>query len=685
MTSALRNLLSKSWTVSKVFVVLPKPLANGSYIAAASSKVHQFSTGTHFMLQKDNEFRSSNFSTNHHEEQRFEEDDSTVLRWSGGGESNDRYGGSRGDRYGSRGDRYGRSDRFDREDRYGEDDRYGGGRGRNASPGRLRRTDEYGGGRGGLDYDEGGGRSFGGGNFGQGLTQKDFSKSEAFERNVYDPKREMGPEEAEQFRTENAITIVHCKEDCPAPIANFDDVNFPEEINEHFRSLGFESPMPIQAQGWPIALSGRDLIAIGQTGSGKTLGFLLPALMHVLSAKGAEQEGRDFHNFESKPRAVVMAPTRELAQQIESVLYKLAYGMPRHNRIFSTCVFGGASKDQQIRKLQRGVDVVIATPGRLIDLMEGGHISLDKTTYFVLDEADRMLDMGFEPQIRSILTQIRPDRQMQMWSATWPEEVRELAGQLLSSAEESKRDQFVHLNIGSTELQANKCIKQNVEVIEPFHKINRLLELMAQIKSEAEDAGGESSDFKVLIFAQTKRTVDHIDKVLYREGFRVMGIHGDRSQNQRDRCLQNFRNGRVDILVATDVASRGLDVDDIKHVVNFDFPNDVESYVHRIGRTGRRGRSGTAHSFITARPDDARLAKPLIKVLKQAEQEVPAALSNLVGMAPMGKGGNKRYGGMAMRNNNRYSRDFGGGGGYRSQGGSSSYRHRNRNLDDDDW
>merc|ERR1719376_727808 len=191
-----------SWTVSKVFVVLPKPLANGSYIAAASSK-HQFSTGTHFMLQKDNEFRSSNFSTNHHEEQRFEEDDSTVLRWSGGGESNDRYGGSRGDRY-------------------GEDDRYGGGRGRNASPGRLRRTDEYGGGRGGLDYDEGGSRSFGGGNFGQGLTQKDFSESEAFERNVYDPKREMGPEEAEQFRTENAITIVHCKEDCPAPIANFD-------------------------------------------------------------------------------------------------------------------------------------------------------------------------------------------------------------------------------------------------------------------------------------------------------------------------------------------------------------------------------------------------------------------------------------------------------------------------------
>jgi len=604
-----------------MFVVLPKPLANGSYLVNK-----QFTTNS-FLLQEFRNERYTDFQAIR------DDDDEEYLR-----------------RPSNRPPpRQHRSEhQFFRRDNHDDGD-YG------RRDGRFEES-----------------------NLGQSLKDKDWSNADQFERNVYKPKAEMSADEAEQFRTDNAITIVHNKDKCPAPVSGFDDVDFPPELVDFFAASGFESPMPIQAQGWPIALSGRDLIAIGQTGSGKTLGFLLPAVMHVLSAKQAERTGR------AAPRAVVVAPTRELAQQTEQVLFKLTKGLPRESRLYSACLYGGASKGHQIERLQRGADVVIATPGRLIDLLEGGFVSLDSTTYFVLDEADRMLDMGFEPQIRKILTQIRPDRQMQMWSATWPEEVQDLAQDLLSSAEASKRDQHVHLNIGSTELQANPDITQNVEVMEPFDKQGRLVELVEDLKRQAEDSG---EPHRVLIFSQTKRTVDHIDHILNREGHRVRGIHGDRTQAQRNSCLNNFRSGRTNILVATDVASRGLDVDDIGHVINYDFPDTIESYVHRIGRTGRRGKKGTAHSFLTSRPDDARLAKPLIKVLKQAGQNVPQELYTLApqaGKAGAGKGKFSRYQQRGYNDrSSRYNRDFVS---HRSQYGSNDRRHGGqRNLYDDDY
>ena len=473
--------------------------------------------------------------------------------------------------------------------------------------------------------------------FGLNLKPKQWSHMENFESDVYEPSAtEMTPEEAETYRNEHEISILYNQDLCPAPVSNFEGVGFPPSVVDMLHRSGFESPMPIQAQGWPIALSGRDLIAIGQTGSGKTLGFILPLVMHVCKAKTTRAAS-------GQPLALVVAPTRELAQQIEVVLKKVTSALWKEIRLYSACLFGGSSKGYQIGALEKGVDVVVATPGRLIDLMEGGQVNLDKTTFLVLDEADRMLDMGFEPQIRAILNQIRPDRQMLMWSATWPKEVRDLAQDLLSGTDPSNH---VHLNIGSTELQANGDITQVVEVVDPYGKKDRLLAILDELRRQEQ---------RVLVFVQTKRSVDYIDRLLYRERHRVAGIHGDKSQRQRDQVLQDFRRGRIQVLVATDVASRGLDVDDIHVVVNYDFPTNVESYVHRIGRTGRRGRTGTAYTFVTESEDDARLAGPLIKVLEKANQNVSP---ELMALAERGKKQRQDRRRSLDGNRSRYNREF---------------------------
>ena len=321
---------------------------------------------------------------------------------------------------------------------------------------------------------------------------------------------------------------------------------------------------------------------------------------------------------------MVMAPTRELAQQIERVAYK--YCRAAHMR--TACLFGGANRQRQISQLDRGPAVVIATPGRLIDLLEQEYLNLQRCTYVVLDEADRMLDMGFEPQIRRVLGQVRPDRQMLMWSATWPKDVRELAEDFFNN-----QDGYVHLNIGSTELCANHNIKQIVEVCEREEKLDKLLNIVKQF-NEME---------RVLIFAETKRCVDFLERQLRSQRVRAIGIHGDKSQRYRDESLYMFREGRVPILIATNVAARGLDVDDIKCVINYDYPNNSEDYIHRIGRTGRRGRSGTSYTLFTF--DDASGAKDLIEVLEEANQEVNPELREMAKMGAKSKKQQKRYGG----------------------------------------
>ncbi|KAI5630692.1 DEAD/DEAH box helicase domain-containing protein [Phthorimaea operculella] len=277
--------------------------------------------------------------------------------------------------------------------------------------------------------------------------------------------------------------------------------------------MGFSKPTPIQAQGWPIALSGHDMVGIASTGSGKTLSYILPAIVHINhQPKSSRGDG---------PIALVLAPTRELAQQIQEVCDKFANTSKIHN----TCLFGGAPKGPQARDLDAGVEIVIATPGRLLDFLESGRTNLKRTTYLVLDEADRMLDMGFEPQIRKIIEQIRPDRQTLMWSATWPREVQSLASEFLKD--------YLQINVGSLQLAANHNILQIIDVCMEYEKETKLSTLLKEIMAEKEN--------KTIIFIETKRRVDDITRKMKRDGWPAVCIHGDKSQNERDWVLQ----GRV--------------------------------------------------------------------------------------------------------------------------------------------
>lgn len=304
---------------------------------------------------------------------------------------------------------------------------------------------------------------------------------------------------------------------------------------------------------------------------------------------------------------LVLAPTRELAQQIQTV----ARDFGSSSCIRNTCIFGGSPKGPQARDLERGVEICIATPGRLIDFLEKGTTNLRRCTYLVLDEADRMLDMGFEPQIRKIIEQIRPDRQVLMWSATWPKEVQALAEDFLTD--------YIQINIGSLMLAANHNIRQIIEICQEHEKELKLSKLLRELGCERGN--------KTIIFVETKKKVDDITKAIKREGWSAIAIHGDKSQPERDYVLSEFRNGKTAILVATDVAARGLDVEDVKYVVNFDYPNSSEDYIHRIGRTGRCQSAGTAYAYFT--PNNARQAKELIAVLEEAGQVINPQLAEM--------------------------------------------------------
>ncbi|XP_010459851.1 PREDICTED: DEAD-box ATP-dependent RNA helicase 30 isoform X1 [Camelina sativa] len=483
-----------------------------------------------------------------------------------------------------------------------------------------------GGGRGGGygqygDRNNGGNWGGGGGGRGGGssnreldsvsLPKQNFGNLVHFEKNFYveSPSvQAMTEQDVAMYRTERDISVEG--RDVPKPIKLFHDANFPDNILEAIAKLGFTEPTPIQAQGWPMALKGRDLIGIAETGSGKTLAYLLPALVHVSAQPRLGQD--------DGPIVLILAPTRELAVQIQEESRK--FGL--RSGVRSTCIYGGAPKGPQIRDLRRGVEIVIATPGRLIDMLECQHTNLRRVTYLVLDEADRMLDMGFEPQIRKIVSQIRPDRQTLLWSATWPREVESLARQFL-------RDPYKAI-IGSTDLKANQSINQVIEIVPTPEKYNRLLALLKQLMDGS----------KILIFVETKRGCDQVTRQLRMDGWPALAIHGDKNQSERDRVLAEFKSGRSPIMTATDVAARGLDVKDIKCVVNYDFPNTLEDYIHRIGRTGRAGAKGMAFTFFTH--DNAKFARELIKILQEAGQVVPPTLSALVRSSGYGGSGGGR-------------------------------------------
>ncbi|GAA6018953.1 hypothetical protein JCM11491_005691 [Sporobolomyces phaffii] len=492
----------------------------------------------------------------------------------------------------------------------------------------------YGGGGGGY----GGGGGFGGdrmGNLGGSLRAQNWDPATLikFEKNFYEEDKRVAARserEVTEYRREKEIQIFG--NHIPKPVTNFDEMNFPSYIMAEIKRAGFTAPSPIQCQAWPMALSGRDLVAISATGSGKTISFALPAMIHI-NAQPLLSPG-------DGPIVLILAPTRELAVQIQEECTKFGSS----SRIRNTCVYGGVPKGGQIRDLQRGSEIVIATPGRLIDMLESGKTNLRRVTYLVMDEADRMLDMGFEPQIKKILEQIRPDRQTLMFSATWPKEVQRLAHTYLKD--------FIQVQIGSLELSANVNITQLVEVCSDFEKRGKLIKHLEKISSE---------NAKVLIFIGTKRVADDLTKYLRQDGWPALAIHGDKQQQERDWVLGEFKSGRSPIMIATDVASRGLDVKDVAYVINYDMPNGIEDYIHRIGRTGRAGAKGTAYSYIT--PDQGKLAKDLVKILVDAKQVVPPQLQEI---SHFGGGGGRGGGG---RGGYRGGGGRGGGGGYGGGGG----------------
>ncbi|XVF86803.1 hypothetical protein PTKIN_Ptkin18bG0071800 [Pterospermum kingtungense] len=443
-----------------------------------------------------------------------------------------------------------------------------------------------------------------------------------FEKNFYVESpavAAMSEMEVEEYRKRREITVEG--RDVPKPVTNFLDVGFPDYVLQEITKAGFVEPTAIQAQGWPMALKGRDLIGIAETGSGKTLAYLLPAIVHV-NAQPILAPG-------DGPIVLVLAPTRELAVQIQQEAAKFGAS----SRIKNTCIYGGVPKGPQVRDLQKGVEIVIATPGRLIDMLESHHTNLRRITYLVLDEADRMLDMGFEPQIRKIVAQIRPDRQTLYWSATWPKEVEQLARQFLYNP--------YKVVIGSADLKANHAIRQHVDIVSESQKYNKLVNLLEDIMDGS----------RILIFMDTKKGCDQITRQLRMDGWPALSIHGDKSQAERDWVLSEFKAGKSPIMTATDVAARGLDVKDVKYVINYDFPGSLEDYVHRIGRTGRAGAKGTAYTFFTAA--NARFAKELIAILEEAGQKVSPELAAMGRGAPPPPSG---HGGYRDR-----SRGYGGG------------------------
>jgi len=320
----------------------------------------------------------------------------------------------------------------------------------------------------------------------------DLNALPKFEKSFYkeDPAvTARSSSEVDQFRRDNQITIAGSN--VPKPVTTFDEAGFPAYVMNEVKAQGFAKPTAIQSQGWPMALSGRDVVGIAETGSGKTLTYCLPAIVHI-NAQPLLGPG-------DGPIVLILAPTRELAVQIQQEINKFG----RSSRIRNTCVYGGVPKGPQIRDLQRGVEVCIATPGRLIDMLEAGKTNLRRVTYLVLDEADRMLDMGFEPQIRKIIEQIRPDRQTCMWSATWPKEVRRLAADF--------QHDFIQVNIGSMDLAANHRITQIVEVVSEMEKRDLMLKHLEKVMEDKKN--------KVLVFTGTKRVADEITRFLRQDGW----------------------------------------------------------------------------------------------------------------------------------------------------------------------
>ncbi|KAF0876050.1 DDX53 helicase, partial [Crocuta crocuta] len=385
------------------------------------------------------------------------------------------------------------------------------------------------------------------------------------------------------------------KRPIPNPTCQFEDAFQPyPELVKILKRAGFQKPTPIQSQAWPVILQGIDLIGVAQTGTGKTLSYLMPGFIHLNNQPVSREE-------RNGPGMLVLTPTRELALQIEAECSKYSY-----KGFKSVCVYGGGKRHQQIQDLTKGIDIIIATPGRLNDLQMNNFVNLRSITYLVLDEADKMLDLGFEHQIMKILLDVRPDRQTIMTSATWPDTIRRLAQSYL------KEPMIIY--VGTLDLATVNTVKQNVIVTTEEEKRSLIQQFLENLLPHD----------KVIIFVSRKLVADDLSSDLSIQRIPVESLHGDREQHDREQALQDFKTGKVKILIATDLASRGLDVNDVTHVYNYDFPRNIEEYVHRVGRTGRAGKTGTSITLMTQ--NDWKIASEVIKILNRANQSVPEDL-----------------------------------------------------------
>jgi ATP-dependent RNA helicase RhlE len=359
---------------------------------------------------------------------------------------------------------------------------------------------------------------------------------------------------------------------------NFDQFNLDSRLMQGIKNAGYETATPIQEAAIPAAIRGRDIIGTAQTGTGKTAAFVLPILNKLLDGP------------QGMPRVLIVTPTRELAEQIHQVVKALSAG----TKLRSTTIYGGVGADRQIKALRAGVDILVATPGRLLDLVQQRHAKLERIEVLVLDEADRMFDMGFLPDVKRIIKAVPAKRQTMLFSATFPAEVELLAQQALI------QPQKIAMGISKP---ANTVAHALYPV--PSHlKSGLLIKILKQIDSDS-----------VLVFTRTKHRADKVARQIAHAGFRVTSLHGNRTQGQREHALHGFKTGHFPIMVATDIAARGLDIDSITHVINYDMPDTADAYIHRIGRTGRAQRTGDAFTLVT--DEDRDMIRQLERIMGQ--------------------------------------------------------------------
>jgi ATP-dependent RNA helicase RhlE len=395
---------------------------------------------------------------------------------------------------------------------------------------------------------------------------------------------------------------------------NFEHFAFDPRISAGIKSLGYTTPTPIQQQAIPVVLEGRDVLGTAQTGTGKTAAFVLPILQRL--TKGPSR----------RVRALIVAPTRELAEQI----HQASVDLGKYTRVRSVTVYGGVSKNRQVEALRRGADIVVACPGRLLDLANDRSIDLSRVEVLVLDEADRMCDMGFLPDIRRILKLVPARRQTLFFSATMPKDIRKLADSILKDP--------VAVQIGL--IAPAKTVSHALYPVSQGLKKTLLLATLEQ-----------TATARVLVFTRTKYRARNLARDLEKSRYRAAALQGNMSQNQRQAAINGFRNGKYDILVATDVAARGIDVEDISHVINFDMPDTVDAYTHRIGRTGRVHKKGEAFTFVTQ--GDEPLVRDIEKVLGERIERRRLPGVNYGGPAPESRSQGSRPNQSPGRRSNR--------------------------------